>query len=71
MPCTLPASLVKRCLTLSIDDHRAVKDYVDDLDKRVDKKKTKLHPVIEEFRQLIEEDTHLYLLFNCMFACLR
>lgn len=51
-------------------DHRAQQDYLKKIDGHVQRKGKKmheLHPVLVEFKEMIESDTHLYLLFNSMF----
>jgi phosphatidylserine decarboxylase len=48
-------------------DHRVHKDW---LSKIIEKAKTDpkdLHPVLQEFKKLIEENTRIYLLVNSMF----
>ena len=48
-------------------DHRHVKDWISDIIKHVDKNPKDLHPVIKEFKDLIENNSRIYLLVNGMF----
>ncbi|KAJ3160686.1 hypothetical protein HDU86_000445 [Geranomyces michiganensis] len=52
------------------EDHRVHRDWLAGVVKHVDGKKdaTKdLHPVLQEFRETVEGDTRLYMLFTAMF----
>ena len=51
----------------SLIDHRHVRDWVSEIIEHVDKNPKDLHPVIEEFKKLIEGNTRIYLLVNTMF----
>ncbi|ERF75430.1 hypothetical protein EPUS_00223 [Endocarpon pusillum Z07020] len=48
-------------------DHRVHKEWLGDIIDYVDNHPKELHPVIKEFRDMIEEDTRIYLLFSSMF----
>ncbi|KAF2997356.1 hypothetical protein E8E13_003887 [Curvularia kusanoi] len=48
-------------------DHRHVRDWISDIIEHVDKNPKDLHPVIKEFKELIENNTRIYLLVNAMF----
>ncbi|KAF2625870.1 hypothetical protein BU25DRAFT_105035 [Macroventuria anomochaeta] len=48
-------------------DHRHIKDWISDIIEHVDKNPKGLHPVIKEFKELIEDNTRIYLLVNAMF----
>jgi phosphatidylserine decarboxylase len=48
-------------------DHRIQKQWMDKTIRHVDNNPKDFHPVIKEFRHMIEGDTRLYLLFNSMF----
>ncbi len=48
-------------------DHRIHKKWLEDTVKHVDQNPKDLHPILAEFKSLIENDTRLYLLFNSMF----
>ncbi|KAI4134702.1 MAG: hypothetical protein LQ347_001306 [Umbilicaria vellea] len=48
-------------------DHRVHKEWLGGIIDHVDKNPKKLHPVLKEFKELIEGNTRIYLLFSCMF----
>ncbi|KAF8847080.1 hypothetical protein BDZ45DRAFT_637437 [Acephala macrosclerotiorum] len=48
-------------------DHRIHKQWLQDTVSHVDKNPKSLHPVIQEFKQMIEKSTRLYMLFSSMF----
>ncbi|KAJ3188948.1 hypothetical protein HDU85_004664 [Gaertneriomyces sp. JEL0708] len=48
-------------------DHRIHREWLSGVIDRVDKNPRAFHPVIQEFKDLIENNTRLYLLFNGMF----
>ncbi|KAI1292713.1 hypothetical protein EDD11_008603 [Mortierella claussenii] len=48
-------------------DHRIHNDWLEGIVSHVEKNPKPLHPVIQEFKDLIEKNTHLYILFNGMF----
>jgi phosphatidylserine decarboxylase len=48
-------------------DHRIHKEWLGDVIDHVDSHPKELHAVIKEFRDMIEEDTRIYLLFSSMF----
>ncbi|KAJ4311350.1 hypothetical protein N0V94_007985 [Neodidymelliopsis sp. IMI 364377] len=48
-------------------DHRHVKDFISDIVGHVEKNPKDLHPVLKEFKELIENNTRIYLLVNAMF----
>jgi len=48
-------------------DHRVHKDWLADIIKHVEDNPKDLHPVLQEFKALIEENTRIYLLVNSMF----
>lgn len=50
------------------DDHRVDKDWLKGLVSEVDGTPDKpLHPVLQEFKDLIEKNTRVYMLFQSMF----
>ncbi|KAL8738519.1 MAG: hypothetical protein Q9181_000678 [Wetmoreana brouardii] len=48
-------------------DHRVHQEWLSGIIKHVESNPKDLHPVLEEFKSMIENDTHLYLLFTSMF----
>ncbi|KAI9820581.1 MAG: hypothetical protein M1827_004950 [Pycnora praestabilis] len=48
-------------------DHRVHHEWLAGTIKQVDENPKELHPVLEQFRDLVEGDTRLYLLFTSMF----
>ncbi|KAJ3051441.1 hypothetical protein HK097_007540 [Rhizophlyctis rosea] len=48
-------------------DHRIHRDWLSNIIDHVAKNPTDLHPVLQEFKHLIESSTRVYLLFNAMF----
>ena len=48
-------------------DHRLHKAWLDETIQHVEQNPKDLHPVIQEFKKLIEENTRIYLLVNSMF----
>jgi Phophatidylserine decarboxylase len=48
-------------------DYRIHKEWLGDVIEYVDSYPKELHAVIKEFRDMIEEDTRIYLLFSSMF----
>jgi phosphatidylserine decarboxylase len=48
-------------------DHRIHKQWLQDTVKHVDKNPKALHPVLEEFKEMIEKDVRLFMLFSSMF----
>ncbi|KAK4936668.1 hypothetical protein LTR10_022520 [Elasticomyces elasticus] len=48
-------------------DHRAHQEWLGGVIDHVDKNPKKLHPVVEEFKDLIENNTRIWLLFSSMF----
>ena len=48
-------------------DHRVHKEWLGGIIDHVDKNPKDLHPVLKEFKELIEGDTRTYLLFSSMF----
>tara|TARA_R110002003_G_scaffold645_9_gene21029 strand:+ start:43575 stop:44876 length:1302 start_codon:yes stop_codon:yes gene_type:complete len=48
-------------------DHRVHKDWLNDVIKKAETDPKDHHPVIQEFRKLIEENTRIYLLVSSMF----
>ena len=48
-------------------DQTVLENWLDALIKQVDTENKPLHPVIEEFKELIESDPEIYMLFNQMF----
>ncbi|KAE8451662.1 hypothetical protein EG329_003119 [Mollisiaceae sp. DMI_Dod_QoI] len=48
-------------------DHRIHKQWMQDTVDYVDENPKSLHPVLEEFKQMIENDTRLFMLFSSMF----
>ena len=48
-------------------DHRVHKEWLDGVIDHVDGNPKDLHPVLREFKNLIERDTRIYLLFSSMF----
>lgn len=49
-------------------DHAILENWINKLIIEVEKEKKPLLPVIEEFKQLIEEDAEIFMLFNLMFS---
>ncbi len=49
------------------EDHLLLKAWLDGLVKYVDSNPKPLHPVLEEFKALIESDAQIYMLFHQMF----
>ncbi|KAK5019210.1 hypothetical protein LTR16_000748 [Cryomyces antarcticus] len=49
------------------EDHRVHKDWLGGVIDHVDNNKQELHPVLKEFKGLIEGDTRMYLLASSMF----
>lgn len=49
------------------DDPHAHREWLDSVIDHVDRNPKKLHPIVQEFRQLIENDTRVYLLARSMF----
>jgi phosphatidylserine decarboxylase len=47
-------------------DHSVHKDWLDRVIRKAEANPKDLHPVLEEFKKLIEENTHIYLLVNSM-----
>lgn len=67
---TLPVMRVPRIGKWLPEDHLVLKAWLDGLIKRVDSmdpKEKSLHPVLEEFKALIEGDAQIYMLFHQMF----
>jgi len=48
-------------------DHRIHKKWLSDTVAHMERNPTPLHPIIEDFKDLIEKDTRLFLLINSMF----
>lgn len=48
-------------------DHRAHKDWLNGVIEKVENDPKPLHPVIQEFKDLIETNTRVYMLFSSMF----
>ncbi|KAL8706197.1 MAG: hypothetical protein Q9201_000703 [Fulgogasparrea decipioides] len=48
-------------------DHRVHQEWLSGVINHVESNPKDLHPVLEEFKSMIENDTHLYLLFTSMF----
>ncbi|KAL8718862.1 MAG: hypothetical protein Q9225_004052 [Loekoesia sp. 1 TL-2023] len=48
-------------------DHRVHQEWLSGIIKHVESNPKDLHPVLQEFKTMIENDTHLYLLFTSMF----
>jgi phosphatidylserine decarboxylase len=48
-------------------DHRIHKKWLADVIERVEKTPQELHPVLREFKDLIEKNTRIYILVNSMF----
>ncbi|KAF2707606.1 hypothetical protein K504DRAFT_470024 [Pleomassaria siparia CBS 279.74] len=48
-------------------DHRAHKDWLNGVIEDVENDTKPLHPVIQEFKDLIEKNTRVYMLFEAMF----
>ncbi|KIW38223.1 uncharacterized protein PV06_09207 [Exophiala oligosperma] len=48
-------------------DHRAHKEWLAGVIDHVDRNPTDLHPVVQEFQDLIENNTRVWLLFSSMF----
>ncbi|KAJ4286150.1 hypothetical protein N0V90_013499 [Kalmusia sp. IMI 367209] len=48
-------------------DHRVHTDWISSIIKKVDANPKEYHPVIKEFKSLIENNTRIYLLVNSMF----
>lgn len=48
-------------------DHRIHHQWLKDTVKHVDENPKDLHPILAEFRDMVENNTRLYLLFNSMF----
>ncbi|KAA6407928.1 MAG: phosphatidylserine decarboxylase [Lasallia pustulata] len=48
-------------------DHRVHKEWLGGIIDHVDKNPKDLHPVLKEFKELIDGDTRIYLLFSSMF----
>ncbi|KAH7079051.1 Phophatidylserine decarboxylase-domain-containing protein [Paraphoma chrysanthemicola] len=48
-------------------DHRVHKDWLNDIIESAETTPKDYHPVIQEFKKLIEENTRIYLLVNSMF----
>lgn len=48
-------------------DHRVHQEWLSGIIDYVDSNPKDLHPVLQEFKSMIENDTHLYLLFSSMF----
>jgi phosphatidylserine decarboxylase len=48
-------------------DHRIHQQWLQDTIKHVDQNPKELHPLLAEFKEMVENDTRLYLLFNSMF----
>jgi phosphatidylserine decarboxylase len=48
-------------------DHRIQKDWLNDIIDHVNTNPKDLHPVLKEFKELIESNTRIYLLVNSMF----
>ncbi|KAI1297731.1 hypothetical protein EDD11_007002 [Mortierella claussenii] len=48
-------------------DHRIHRDWLEGIVSHVEKNPKPLHPVLQEFKDLIEKNTRLYILFNGMF----
>jgi len=48
-------------------DHRVHKNWLDNIIKKAETDPKDLHPVLKEFKKLIEENTRIYLLVNSMF----
>ena len=49
------------------EDHLALKAWLDGLIEHVDSNRKPLHPVLEDFKSLIESDAQIYMLFHQMF----
>ncbi|KAJ5698134.1 hypothetical protein N7462_000139 [Penicillium macrosclerotiorum] len=48
-------------------DHAAHREWLGNVIEQVDKKQSDLHPVLQEFKNLIETDTRVYMLLEGMF----
>ncbi|KAJ6071147.1 hypothetical protein N7499_009161 [Penicillium canescens] len=48
-------------------DHKTHKEWLGGIIRKVDEKQTTLHPVLEEFKHLIETNTRVYMLLTSMF----
>ncbi|KAH0183189.1 hypothetical protein KCV03_g9895, partial [Aureobasidium melanogenum] len=48
-------------------DHRVHREWLGGIIDHVDKNPKDLHPVLKEFKELIEGNTRIYMLFNTMF----
>lgn len=48
-------------------DHKAHKEWLGGIIKKVEDDKQPLHPVLEEFKELIESNTRIYMLLTSMF----
>src|SRR3954451_12617532 len=48
-------------------DHKTHKEWLGGIIRKVDEKQTVLHPVLEEFKHLIETNTRVYMLLTSMF----
>jgi phosphatidylserine decarboxylase len=48
-------------------DHRVHKKWLDDIIQKAEVNPKDLHPVLNEFKNLIEENTRIWLLVNSMF----
>ncbi|CAE7206031.1 Phosphatidylserine decarboxylase [Pyrenophora teres f. teres] len=48
-------------------DHRVHKAWLSDIIERVENNPKELHPVLQEFKDLIEKNTRIYILVNSMF----
>ncbi|KAJ5313020.1 hypothetical protein PENANT_c018G08409 [Penicillium antarcticum] len=48
-------------------DHKVHKEWLGGIMKKVDENQTALHPVLEEFKHLIETNTRVYMLLTSMF----
>ncbi|KAK3061807.1 hypothetical protein LTS18_005390, partial [Coniosporium uncinatum] len=48
-------------------DHRSHREWLDMVISKVDQNPKNFHPVIKEFKEIIEGDSRIYMLFNSMF----
>jgi phosphatidylserine decarboxylase len=48
-------------------DHRVHKKWLSGIIERVEKNPKELHPVLQEFKEMIENNTRIYILINSMF----